>query len=516
MTEERRSGQIGGRRGGGGGGDNGKGGEVVVDIESTISSPPLSPTTSPRMSSTTSSSFILSGDGSSTAGSSSLRGVDDDDQNHVSKGPPTRTLRTKTGRTKRGRRHKDVTGGTNGNGEGQEVVVMRASRNNNKKEKNMSMKEGYGGRSEQIHDDDQCSDDDDDDSYEHPGAVHVVGPNLSPRSSSSSTSPRRWAHQPAATTTTTNNNRTSGGVESQLPRALPLNNNGDGNEEQQPGGMMVIEGFQAPPTTMTPSPLRQEDEERMVQRIADAFRERTVRAEEVIVRKDGDNQRDLNGNEFSTYDSSTQEGRTRRRICGFPYLMFVCIMCTFLVVLVAIVIATVLVLGVIDKNDSIVDDPSSYLDDGKISTIVSILQSQGVNITLEEVVVDDVKSSSSSPQYQALYWLAYQDNNTYEMYILDEDDAEQDSKTDSKYMIVERYVLAVMYYSTGGSIVGGGEWINDYGWVHTHIDGDDKSTSPSVCEWYGVQCHDDESTPEDPTLHGFVRTLDLGKFICLY
>jgi hypothetical protein len=85
----------------------------------------------------------------------------------------------------------------------------------------------------------------------------------------------------------------------------------------------------------------------------------------------------------------------------------------------------------------------------------------------------------SSPQFLALYWLAY------------DDPMELDLDSTATVVVVERYVLTVLYFATGGE-----EWM-----IHTNV----LSMSP-VCDWHGVSCDGDglvvelrlgESKPEE-------------------
>jgi hypothetical protein len=77
------------------------------------------------------------------------------------------------------------------------------------------------------------------------------------------------------------------------------------------------------------------------------------------------------------------------------------------------------------------------------------------NVTDREVLLD---SSLTTPQYVALKWLA------------DKDKAETDLSDD--VTLVQRYSLAVMFFSSGGD-----------SWTDTH----NFTSALNECEWYSVQ-----------------------------
>jgi hypothetical protein len=92
-----------------------------------------------------------------------------------------------------------------------------------------------------------------------------------------------------------------------------------------------------------------------------------------------------------------------------------------------------------------------------------------------EVADAEALQDESSPQFQALRWLAYNDTMVLDL------------KSRSSVILVERYVLAVLYFATGTE--GGLNVLNFL------------SSLSSVCEWKDVFCNVD----------GLVGALLLGK-----
>lgn len=85
--------------------------------------------------------------------------------------------------------------------------------------------------------------------------------------------------------------------------------------------------------------------------------------------------------------------------------------------------------------------------------------------------------NAGSPENKAMAWLA------------EEDPAQLDPTTDSQ-RVVQRYVLASLYFNSDS------EWTNADGW----LEGDDE------CEWFGVSC---EEIDNNGASFNFVRTIDL-------
>jgi hypothetical protein len=83
-----------------------------------------------------------------------------------------------------------------------------------------------------------------------------------------------------------------------------------------------------------------------------------------------------------------------------------------------------------------------------------------------EVAIAEALQDESSPQFQALHWLANEDT-----VVLDLD------SSPSVVLVVERYVLAVLYFATNGE-----------GWEQGNF-----LSSASVCEWNNVLCNEDDS-----------------------
>ena len=99
-----------------------------------------------------------------------------------------------------------------------------------------------------------------------------------------------------------------------------------------------------------------------------------------------------------------------------------------------------------------------------------VLNKYGQELYTQHNITVDL-SNEDSIQHQALSWLAFSD---------------QLVTTPEDPLMVERYVLAVLYYATNGA-----EWINNNGWLADY----------SICSWFGVEeCSD-----------GYVTNIDLGK-----
>ena len=118
--------------------------------------------------------------------------------------------------------------------------------------------------------------------------------------------------------------------------------------------------------------------------------------------------------------------------------------------------------------------------------------SNGGGFTDLETLLDE-----SSPQYQALHWLA----NVDTLYRDSEDPTVSTTKIQSifKRYLSERYALAVLYYSTNTNIGegdddngdGGSGWIDDMKFL----------SNTSICEWDGITCNSQD----------YVLTLEIGK-----
>jgi hypothetical protein len=113
------------------------------------------------------------------------------------------------------------------------------------------------------------------------------------------------------------------------------------------------------------------------------------------------------------------------------------------------------------------------------------------NLELARVILSPLSGhealwDESSPQYKALWWIVHDD--PAKMMI------EKQDESQSQSLIVERYVMAVLYFATDGP-----NWLKQVGFL----------SNSSICDWQdaiefsnGVQCND----------HGSAVTLSMCKF----
>ena len=414
-------------------------------------SPPSSPTTSQSLSPTSAlpSSSSIMFDATSNNSLRSHNGADDDNGNVSSKSPPTRKGKVERhdrhGSDRKKRREKKKKLNQSSGVKDNEILTVSRSVPDESPVGDASVNSSNAS----SHD----ADDRYDDPSEFPGAVRVHGPDSSRSGTFNSTA------------------RSNG-----LPHARQLETDDD--------GVVMVDGFQSPGNDGGV-----DYEERMVQRIADKFREQTVQAEQVTIQPD--NGHDQNGVKiFSSHNNVASAEQERNNVNRCFYAMIAVMLCISLVAIVVIIM--LLTKG--DKKSPELLAPTSAPTLDRISPLVSILESHGV-IGLTNSDQLDLES----PQYQALYWLAYKDGNALDTYI----------NNDEVDILIERYALAVLFYSTSGS--DNKEWRIDFGWVEDRSSGTkDESTITDVCDWYGVKCHSNETTA-DTTLYSHVRALDLGK-----
>ena len=125
---------------------------------------------------------------------------------------------------------------------------------------------------------------------------------------------------------------------------------------------------------------------------------------------------------------------------------------------------------------------------------------------VHRISTSTVFDDHESHQYKALEWLTFADGFTYE--IMPTDDS---LVTDlGEKLIMERYILAVFFYSKGGSGGARSLW-KENGFA---VYGDQPSnwlSSLSICDsnaWYGISRNSNGDT-------GFVDTFEFGKlFVC--
>lgn len=131
-------------------------------------------------------------------------------------------------------------------------------------------------------------------------------------------------------------------------------------------------------------------------------------------------------------ENEDEKQRTKNKRCLWTLAASACI------IILAIVLGTVF--GVRNNNSSTAVDPTP-------SPTLSP-ESAAVKALIESVSLDGgaALQNASSPQFMALEWLQQDKNNANTTY----DD----------WRMIQRYVLAVLYYSTGGD-----SWINNEKWL---------------------------------------------------
>ena len=127
---------------------------------------------------------------------------------------------------------------------------------------------------------------------------------------------------------------------------------------------------------------------------------------------------------------------------GCPHLFSLCL----LISMIGLVIIVGLSVGFSKKNQrqSSLDTPSSSSDGIPTSSPTSTLD--GLLNVLENRVIslsgDKVLLNVSSPQFQAYHWLLQQDTQILKL--------EHNDNSSSINLLMDRYVLAVVYFSTDG------------------------------------------------------------------
>ena len=96
---------------------------------------------------------------------------------------------------------------------------------------------------------------------------------------------------------------------------------------------------------------------------------------------------------------------------------------------------------------------------------------------------EEAFANTSSPQYEALEWIANEDTNSTNL---------------SASMITERYVLALLYFATGGP-----DWFVNVGFL----------SSTSVCDWNEASTGNATTSTDDDTLNFGVRCNGIGSVV---
>jgi hypothetical protein len=142
----------------------------------------------------------------------------------------------------------------------------------------------------------------------------------------------------------------------------------------------------------------------------------------------------------------------------------------WITIMLILLIVLLLRLVVLDQTSD-----GGILDEGLMAQLGQKLLS-GVNET------NAVLSNPASPQFKALAW------------VTNEDPLQASSSQD---LVLERYVLAVLYFSMNGD---SGEWRNNAGWL----------SPQSICDWYGIGCDKDGSHRVTEVLLG-MYTIEKGQ-----
>jgi hypothetical protein len=188
-----------------------------------------------------------------------------------------------------------------------------------------------------------------------------------------------------------------------------------------------------------------------------------------------------------TVEVKTKKDRATRPPRGaFPKSVVTMISLGVCLLLVAIVSAVV---ASNNKENERVDDGSAPSSPPK--TFVPDLEF--ARSIFAPLSANDTLWDESSPQYKALWWIVHDDPAKMIMTMQDE------TQSSSSSMIVERYVMALLYFATDGP-----NWPTHFNFLG----------NSSICDWnddtskLGVQCSDQGATTE----------LELGKcgltFVC--
>ena len=111
----------------------------------------------------------------------------------------------------------------------------------------------------------------------------------------------------------------------------------------------------------------------------------------------------------------------------------------------------------------------------------------------DSTVFDDIES----PQYQALQWLLYEDTKFNNTDFHNSSSSLIDLMDKSERLIMERYIMAVFYFSTGGE-----EWYDQFEFL----------SPSSICDWPTIQ--DGEVFPDGIRCddNGFVEHIKFRKY----
>jgi hypothetical protein len=124
-----------------------------------------------------------------------------------------------------------------------------------------------------------------------------------------------------------------------------------------------------------------------------------------------------------------------------------------------------------------------------LPTMAPTTVNQGIEANTKQLILskfagtEDALSDQASPQSRALQWVT--DRRI---------ENEADYSTDAR--VLQQYSLATLYYSTNGESA----WNKSDGWLNT----------TSECEWYGVECSQEEGGSEDSGMVVGLNLMDNG------
>jgi hypothetical protein len=158
----------------------------------------------------------------------------------------------------------------------------------------------------------------------------------------------------------------------------------------------------------------------------------------------------------------------------------------FVVALAAIIL--IVVVAVKSKNDES-EDSNETTDDSKLSIFQEL-----VNL-LSPLSGSDVLLNETTPQFAAMKWFTKDmESNTTSTFI------SSSSSMDVSNMLLERYSVALLYFSTQGAI-----WLDSLDFL---------SHNTSVCQWQSLQGSVDDALGINCDADGSVTKVQLGTYRC--
>lgn len=317
-----------------------------------------------------------------------------------------------------------------------------------------------------------------DDDEDRPGAIHVAGPDANSSASISIMTPF-GEHGDNGDAREAEQRQQFEAFNSLLPKAQALSS-------------MIVEGFAAGTETIDHDNNNIEDY--VAQRIADALeaeRRNVIQAEEIdiVLPRTERHEQHQDARNFGENVEGNRNLRRAMRTTRIAYMILV----GFVALLVAVAIVVAVVLSTSnDESPTNAEDaiseptefPSISPTPDQFRPLLQLMVSRGI---LDEKGSYDL----ASPQMRALQWLSRADSYPF----LSELDPDADDA------LAQRYVLAVLYYSTTPeSTVEDMGWKNDNSWWLPNDRTHWLSNSPT-CQWYGLTCNG----------NGEVSQIQLGK-----